>query len=91
MKPWYVYILQCQDGSLYTGVTIDVERRLHEHNFDNRLAAKYTRARRPVELIYQVSFNSRSAACRHEHEIKTMKKRQKLHLIAAHASAELSN
>lgn len=81
MKSWFVYILQCDDGSLYTGVTIDVERRVHEHNFDNRLAAKYTRARRPVVLKYQACFASRADACRHEHKIKTMKKRQKIQLI----------
>ncbi len=84
MKPWYVYILQCQDGSLYTGVTIDIERRVNEHNFDNRLGAKYTRARRPVSLKYQQRFVSRAAACRHEYEIKTMKKQQKIQLIDAH-------
>jgi putative endonuclease len=83
MKHWYVYILQCQDGSLYTGVTIDIERRLHEHNFDNRLGAKYTRARRPVFLQYRRCFASRAAACRHEHEIKAMKKQQKIQLIAS--------
>ena len=51
-KHWYVYILKCSDNSLYTGITKDLERRVDEHN-SGREAAKYTRARRPVKLVYQ--------------------------------------
>jgi putative endonuclease len=82
MKPWYVYIVRCRDNSLYTGVTIDISRRLDEHNHDNRLGAKYTRSRRPVKLIYQCQFSSRAEACRFEYRIKAMTKQQKLGLAA---------
>ena len=52
MSTWFVYILHCADGTLYTGVTTDPERRLREHNAGGRLAARYTRARRPVALAH---------------------------------------
>jgi putative endonuclease len=48
---WYVYLLRCKDGSIYTGIAKDVERRLHEHNNSTK-GAKYTRCRRPVKLVY---------------------------------------
>lgn len=80
MKPWFVYIVRCSDESLYTGVTIDITRRLDEHNHDNRLGAKYTRARRPVSLVFQRQFSSRSEACQYECEIKRMTKLQKMQL-----------
>lgn len=82
MKPWYVYIVRCRDDSLYTGVTIDITRRMNEHNHHNRLGAKYTRSRRPVTLIYQCQFSSRSEACQFEYKIKSMSKQQKLGLAA---------
>ncbi len=81
MKPWNVYILRCSDDSLYTGVAKDVERRVEEHNTDNRLGARYTRGRRPVELVYQEGFASRSEACRRESEIKRLKRKEKLELL----------
>ncbi|MEM7291910.1 MAG: GIY-YIG nuclease family protein [Pseudomonadota bacterium] len=81
MNNWFVYILRCADNSLYTGVTTDVERRLAEHNDDNRLGARYTRARRPVSLIYQEAQPNRSAACRREAEIRKLTKREKETLV----------
>lgn len=83
---WTIYILRCGDGSLYTGITTDIERRLHEHNHSNR-AAKYTRVRRPLTLAYQESASSRAAACRREWEIKQLSAAQKRRLI----SAQLNN
>ena len=81
-KPaWYVYILECADNSLYTGITIDVERRISEHNHDNKLGAKYTRARRPVKLVYQEKFKTRGLATKREMEIKKLKRAEKKHLI----------
>jgi len=80
---WIVYILRCKDDSLYTGITIDVERRLIEHNGDNRLGARYTRARRPVLLVYQEKVASRSLAARREAEIKQLSKTDKELLIAS--------
>jgi putative endonuclease len=81
MKPWNVYIVRCADGSLYTGIAKDLERRVTEHNSDNTLGAKYTRARRPVELVYSEHFDSRSDAARRESEIKRMKRHAKNTLI----------
>lgn len=78
---WTVYILRCADNSLYTGITRDVERRLLEHNEDNRLAAAYTRARRPVSLVYRESYCDRSSATKREAMIKKMSKTEKEILI----------
>lgn len=76
MKSWFVYILRCADGTLYTGVTTDVARRLLEHN-DSVLGAKYTRARRPVTLAYQESLPTRSEACIREAAIKKLSREEK--------------
>lgn len=84
-QSWFVYMLRCADGSLYTGVTTDPERRLREHNEDNRLGARYTRARRPVELAWQEMQPGRAEALRREIEIKRLTRRAKLALIAAPA------
>ncbi|MFC6669156.1 GIY-YIG nuclease family protein [Marinobacterium aestuariivivens] len=81
-QSWFVYMLRCADGSLYTGVTTDPERRLREHNDDNRLGARYTRARRPVELAWQEPQPGRGEALRREIEIKALTRRAKLALIA---------
>jgi putative endonuclease len=77
---YHVYILTCSDGSLYTGITTDVERRLHEHNSTSR-GAKYTRARRPVTLAVTWPAADRSAALREEARIKRLTRKQKLELI----------
>lgn len=66
---WYVYLLRCADATLYCGVTTDMERRLREHNAGSR-GAKYTRARRPVELVCCVAQPDASSACRLEREVK---------------------
>jgi putative endonuclease len=81
MKPWHVYIVHCADGSLYTGITTDVERRIDEHNHDDRLAARYTRGRRPVKLIYSEEYASRSEASKRESEIKQMERPEKEALV----------
>jgi putative endonuclease len=70
--------VRCADNSLYTGITTDLQRRIIEHN-SAKIGAKYTRARRPVELVYQEHFENRSAVSIREAEIKNMtvdKKRQ---------------
>lgn len=82
---WFIYILRCRDNSLYTGVTTDCERRLHEHNHTTR-GAKYTRSRRPATLAYQEAATSRSAAQRREAEIKRLSAAQKEQLITARPS-----
>ena len=80
---WNVYMLRCHDGSLYTGITTDVARRLHEHNTDNALAAHYTRTRRPLVLVYQEKCTTRSAASKREYAIKHLSCEAKQALIAA--------
>ena len=72
-----MYILKCADNTLYTGITVDVERRLKEHNHDDKLAAKYTRVRRPVNLVYQETHKSRALAAKREAEIKKLKRLDK--------------
>ena len=80
---WYVYLVRCADHSLYCGVTTDISRRVNEHNLDNKLAAKYTRTRRPVSLAYFEQCESRQAACRREYQIKQLTKLKKEQLINA--------
>ena len=75
----YVYILKCADGTLYTGWTNDLEKRIVTHNSGN--GAKYTRSRLPVELVYHEEFESKSDALKREHEIKKLSREQKLELI----------
>ena len=82
MKTWYVYIVQCADGTLYTGISTDVNRRLHEHNHTKK-GAKYTRARRPVTLKYVIECFGRSEAAREEARIKKLPRIDKLSLIRA--------
>lgn len=77
---WFVYVLSCADGSLYTGITTDCERRLNTHNTGK--GAKYTRVRLPVTLVYQEPAADRSTATKREIEIKRLTRRQKLKLIA---------
>lgn len=76
---YVVYILQCSDGTLYTGSTKDLEKRVHAHN-NLKGGAKYTRARRPVELVYSESCESLSAARKREAEIKRLTREEKLFL-----------
>ncbi len=76
---WFVYILKCSDDTLYTGITTDLERRLTEHNQTEK-GAKYTRARRPVELIYSEKQPNRSDASKREYFIKKLSRVKKLKL-----------
>jgi putative endonuclease len=76
----FVYVLRCADDTLYTGYTTDVDRRVAEH--DAGEGAKYTRGRTPVELVHVEAFDSKSAAMRREHEIKSLSRDRKEALIA---------
>ena len=80
---WWVYMLRCADGSLYTGVAVDVERRLRQHNGDLAGGARYTRARRPVALVWREAVADRAQAQVREAEIKALSRREKLRLIRA--------
>ena len=77
--PWLVYLLRCADGSLYTGVTNDLPRRVAAHNAGT--AAKYTRSRRPVRVVHTERARGRSAALRREYAIKRLTRARKLELI----------
>ena len=79
-KRYWVYILRCADGTLYTGITNDVPRRLAAHNSGR--GAKYTRGRGPVELVYREAAEDKPAALRREWEIKRLSRAEKLALIA---------
>lgn len=78
---WFVYIMSCNDGSLYTGITTDLDRRLSQHNGLISGGAKYTRSRRPVTLMRYWDFENRSVAQKREIEIKKLSRSQKLALI----------
>ena len=77
---WTVYILQCADGTLYTGITNDLERRLAEHEAGQ--GAKYTKGRGPLQLVYQENCLGRGLALKRENEIKSMDRKTKLLLVA---------
>ena len=79
MKTWYVYILRCADGTLYTGSTDDVGRRVAVHNSGK--GAKYTRGRTPVEVVYTEECESYSAALKREYAIKQLSRQEKWNLI----------
>lgn len=79
MAQWYVYMLQCADNSLYTGVAVDIATRVSVHNAGK--GAKYTRARRPVVLVYQEQAADHGAALRREAEIKRLDAPAKRRLI----------
>lgn len=74
---WYVYMLRCCDNTLYSGITTDLERRVIEHNTDNKKGAKYTKARRPVELVYKKRCKDRSAAASAEAALRKLTKAEK--------------
>ena len=80
----YVYMLRCRDGSLYTGWTNDLEKRLKAHN--SGVASKYTRARLPAELVYSEEWESKEAAMSREWHIKRLTREEKLKLIDSASS-----
>ncbi len=79
---YYLYILECSDKTLYTGITTDPARRTAEHN-SSKLGARYTRTRRPVKLVYSKKFKNRSAAAKEESRIKKLSRDEKLELVNA--------
>ncbi len=76
---WHLYILQCSDKSLYTGIALDVKRRLREHSLGQ--GSRYVRSRLPAKLVYREALKNKSKALRREAEIKRLTRRQKLVLI----------
>ena len=84
---WYVYILQCSDGSLYTGATDNLDKRVRVHNSGQ--GAKYTRGRTPVVLRYSESCRDRSSALKREYQIKQLSRLEKIALFSADVAKEL--
>lgn len=80
MRPWFVYLLECRDGSVYTGIAVDVARRYAQHAAGK--GARYTRSRPPVRLLGQLAFADRSTASRAEHAIKQLAPLRKRALFA---------
>lgn len=78
--PYFIYIIKCSDKTLYTGYTNDLEKRIETHN-SGKAGAKYTRARRPVKLVYSEQFETKSEALKREWVIKKMTREEKLELI----------
>ena len=77
---WYLYVVKCNDGTLYTGVTTDINRRVREHNGSKR-GAKYTKTRRPVELVWSKQYKNRSEAQSAEYNFKKLFHKQKWEII----------
>lgn len=82
---WYLYILRCKDGSLYTGITTDVEKRLEAHQSGK--GAKYTRGRGPLALVYKEECGDHSEALKRELEVKALTRAEKLKLIEKNSEA----
>ena len=82
---WYLYILRCKDGSLYTGITTDVEKRLEAHQSGK--GAKYTRGRGPLALVYKEECGDHSEALKRELEVKALTRAEKLKLIDKNSEA----
>lgn len=77
---YFVYIIQCSDNTLYTGITTDLDRRIKEHN-SSKLGAKYTKVRRPVKLVFSKEFENRSEASKEESRIKKLSRSEKFELF----------
>jgi Predicted endonuclease containing a URI domain len=77
----YTYILRCKDGTLYTGWTNNLKKRINAHNLGK--GAKYTKSRRPVKLVYCEEFSTREEAMKREYAIKRMKKKEKEKMVAS--------
>jgi putative endonuclease len=82
---WFVYIVSCANASFYTGITKDVNRRVYEHNTNNKIGSKYTKYRRPVTLVYQEKLSTRSEALKREAVIKKMTHNEKQIHINSHS------
>jgi putative endonuclease len=77
--PWHVYIIECKDGKLYTGITNNLERRIKEHNSGN--GCRFTRCRTPIKLLYSENSYTRPQALKREIQIKRLPRKKKLALI----------
>ena len=81
---WFVYLVECVDGTFYTGVTTDLVRRVRQHNGDIVGGAFYTRARRPVALAWSKACESRSVAQQEEYRVRRVSRREKIRMAMSH-------
>ncbi len=81
MTIWFLYLIQCNDGSLYTGITTDVKRRLEEHQGNSSKGSKYLRGKTPLQLVFKKKIGNKSLALKIEHKIKKLSKPEKELLI----------
>lgn len=86
MKDYYVYILECSDKSLYIGITNNLQKRVDAHNGLGKAGAKYTKARRPVRLVFSERFSSRSEALKNEYKLKQLTRIEKLAFVTGDIS-----
>jgi putative endonuclease len=88
MSEWYLYLVRCYNGSLYTGITVDVDRRFAEHQTDKGKGAKYLRGRGPLTLVFQQKIGNRSSALAVEGRVKKLSKARKEDLIRTDRAIE---
>lgn len=84
-KDWVLYILRCADGSLYTGITTDLDRRFQEHTSQGKNCAKYLKGRGPLRIVYQETVGLKGEALKREHSVKKLTKKEKEDLISSFA------
>ena len=82
MSDWYLYLIRCRDGTLYTGISTDVDRRFAQHQGAGNTASKYLKGRGPLSLVFQENLGSKSMALKVERRVKRMSKARKEKLIA---------
>ncbi len=78
---WYLYVALCNDGTLYTGIATNLERRELEHNTDNARGARSLRGKRPIKIVYSEAYQTQAEARKREAEIKGWKRKYKLKLV----------
>ncbi len=82
MNEWYLYLIRCSDGSLYTGITTDIDRRFQEHQGKGEAGAKYLRGRGPLKLAFQIEVENRKLALKLESKIKRLSKARKEKIVS---------
>ena len=88
MTHWYIYLVRCRDGSLYTGITTDVDRRVLEHGANRGTGAKYLRGRGPLKLVFKKQIGKKGRALKNEHKVKNLPRHKKEALIKTGAGIE---
>ncbi len=81
MNDWYLYIIQCNDDSLYTGITLDVDRRLEEHASQGAKSAKYVKGKGPLKLVFSAIVGDKGSAYRMERKVKSLSKKKKMDIV----------